>query len=149
MPNQVRRGIESEIRKLILSLHNAVPNNIKHLWVTAEEILQRLIHGGVSHLLKLSLVQDALKRNNNDDLFLKKEEYGGINYFRPTSVHMEEGENPALPVTQRFNGKSTDRPIRLHLNPPHNHFISDGAPGNHHLLSINNLLDELQSKCYE
>jgi len=148
MSNASRRDIESEIRKLILSLHNELPDNIKHYWVTAEEILQRLIHGGVSYTLKLSLVQEALKRNNNNDLFLVRHEYGGINYFRPTSVHLNDGENPALPVTQRFKGKSTDRPVRLHINPPHNYFVGEGAPSNDRLLSINRALHALESKWY-
>ena len=59
------------IKKGILLLNNDLPEEFSSYWVTAEDLWRRLLHVGVRKSLTLELVYDALRRNNNNQSFLK------------------------------------------------------------------------------
>jgi len=60
------------IHKAILLLNNALLTNLACIWMTAEELQERLAHAGVSNILKLSFVVDALRLYNHNDCFMAK-----------------------------------------------------------------------------
>ena len=61
----------SVLRKYILPLNNALPEEFGIYWVVAEEIHQRLIHAGVRSSLILEMVEDALRNNNRGEKMLR------------------------------------------------------------------------------
>ena len=113
------------IKKGVLQLNNALPEDISFTWCTAEEICRRLIHAGVNDSLTLEMVQDSLRYNNSGEKYLKKWEYNNINYFRSALAHSKD-EN-SLPNVQRFKlGKSTGRGCRVNIDSPRNFFVGKG-----------------------
>ena len=139
-----RKQIESAIKRLILPLNNALPDNLQHFWVTAEEIHERLIHAGVAPSLTLSLVQEALLRNNKGETFVKRWEYGGVNYYRSTIANIHCNEHIDVPSDQRFKGKkSTGYGNRININPQRDYFKNND---NKHFAALSKSLDDLESK---
>ena len=75
-------------RKAILPLNNTLPEDLACIWVTPEELHERLVHAGVSNTLKLSFVVDALKLYNADDCFMAKTVHNSVNYYRCNDEHL-------------------------------------------------------------
>ena len=130
------------IKKLIFFLNNALPDENASIWVKAEEIHERLIHAGVSRSLPLHLVQEALQRNNKDDVHVKPWEYGGSNYFRPQRIHMNDISNTG-PFDQRFKRKGAMN--RLNINPIRDYFKKDGNTISQ-IVAINEALDKYEEQ---
>ena len=108
------------IKKGILLLNNDLPEEYSSYWVTAEDLWRRLLHVGVRKSLTLELVYDALRRNNNNQSFLKVWEYNGTRFFRSAIGNTED--NNTIPLGQRLN-QTTGRWNRLTLEdalPGHN-----------------------------
>jgi len=132
---------ESEIKRNIFPLNNALPDEVVSTWATAEELYNRLIHAGVRQSLTLQMVQDALRRNNTNGKHLKSWEYNKARYFRSASAH--KNDEKTGPLEQRFKLKSTGRQIRVDINPPRNYFNSIN---NTSFTVINNALQKLEQK---
>ena len=56
----------AKLKKQLLILNNKLPQEIGKLWVTSNELHERLIHAGVHPSLRFEIVQDAIKPFNGD-----------------------------------------------------------------------------------
>ena len=74
MPGR-RLGPEARVRRLILPVNNALPEEFGTFWVTADEMHQRLLHLGVRRSLSREMVSEALRRNNAGHKMVAKWEY--------------------------------------------------------------------------
>ena len=101
--SKIISSIRSSIRKKILLLNNELPPDTLHFWQTSEELLQRLHHAGVSRVIDHSILQDALRYNNKEFIFVTPREHLKTMYYRATSAHL--GSEDEIPVNQRFKGK--------------------------------------------
>eukprot|EP00984_Skeletonema_dohrnii_P007711 scaffold2826_cov78-Skeletonema_dohrnii-CCMP3373.AAC.1 len=97
----------------------------------------RLVHCGVYHSLTVDMVTNALRRSNNGEKILWKNEFGKVVYYVP-SIYPKSSEQPNA---QRFKAKG-GREQRIQINPERNYFKSC-ADAKHHLERVNNALDEL------
>ena len=71
--SSTRDQIQKQIKKLLslikqdaLKLNNLLPDEVSHFWITSEEFHERLLHAGVSRLLELSHIEDALQHSNKE-----------------------------------------------------------------------------------
>ena len=65
-----------------ISLNNSIPEDVRVIWVTAEDMHNMLVYADVRSSLKLCFVPDVLKYNNMREAHLKGWKYGGISYYR-------------------------------------------------------------------
>ena len=129
------------ICKAILPLNNTLPEDLACIWVTPEELHERLVRGGVSKTLKLSLVVDAIRRNNPDCCLLAKSHHNSVNYYRCQSYHLSDMNN-SCPATQRFKKGASYRQNRMQTCI-RNYFVQNGSDG---LTLINESLAKLEQK---
>ena len=145
-----RESPDSKLRKHVLPLNNALPEEFGIYWVSAEEILQRLIYSGVRNSLTLQMVQGALRHNNKDDIHIKTREYGGQNWFRSRIVDDNNGEkkgNELLPHEQRFRRKGGARNrLASCINPARDYFVHSE---NVHFTALNRELERFEQKMEE
>ena len=127
------------IRKTILLLNNDLPYDVFIYWVTAEVLWRWLIHSGVGKALILIMVQESLKRNNQNQVHLKVWGFGGAIWFR--LAMMNHCESNKLPLGQHLNIK-TNKMYRLNICPDKNYFIGSGR--SKHFITLNNALLELK-----
>jgi len=129
--------INGHVKKSILFLNHYLPADKGTLWVTPNEMRDRLVHCGVYHSLTVDMVTNALRRSNNGEKILWKNEFGKVVYYVP-SIYPKSSEQPNA---QRFKAKG-GREQRIQINPERNYFKSC-ADAKHHLERVNNALDEL------
>ena len=131
--------LQKLIKKNILLLNNDLPDNFGSIWVTGEELHQRLLHAGVDISLTLEMVQDALRNSNRGEVFLKKWEYSGVDYFRSAVAHLKDVTNS--PMEQRLKGKGGSPNRRININPIRDYFKSSN---NSHFRLVNDALLKLE-----
>jgi len=129
------------IRKAILPLNNTLPEDIACIWVTPEELHERLVRAGVSKTLNLSLVVDAIRRNNPDCCLLAKCHHNSVNYYRCQASHLSDMNN-SCPATQRFKKGASYRQNRMQTCT-RNYFVQNASDG---LTLINESLAKLEQK---
>ena len=129
------------IRKAILPLNNTLPDDLACIWVTPEELHERLLRAGVSKTLPLSLVVDAIRRNNTDCCFLAKCPHNDVNYYRCKSYHLSDMNN-SCPGTQRFKKGVSHRQNRMQTCV-RNYFVRNGSNG---FTVINESLAKIEQK---
>ena len=66
-------------RKPILPLNNALLNSFTSIWITAEELHERLVLAGVKRALKSAMVANALRLHNTDERFMVKTVHSSVN----------------------------------------------------------------------
>ena len=137
----------AKLKKQLLILNNKLPQEIGKLWVTSNELHERLIHAGVHPSLRFEIVQDAIKRLNGDGAFLATRLYLDIQYYRSQTCHLEADPRD-IPSSQRFKIKSTGVKNRININPERDYFKT--FEGN--LLAtinraIETIIKEEKSKC--
>ena len=67
MANEERKRINAALSDAVLPPNNALPDDLQHLWVTVQEMYERLVYAGVPQSLTLSHVQNALRYKNRND----------------------------------------------------------------------------------
>jgi len=92
------------IKRHILLLNNELPPTVASIWVTSEELHQRLIHTGVRKSLTLEMVHDSLRRNNTNMMHLNVHHQDGKTFYRSAGVI-----NNDLPLGQRNNSLRRQR----------------------------------------
>ena len=102
-----RKKLLSTIKTLALQLNNKLPDNVGYYWVTYEELHQRLIHAGVSKLLSLDHVKDAVNRSNKGQRFLAVWTFNNTNYYRSKIIDVKDGIKVDVPLDQRYKAKVT------------------------------------------
>ena len=113
------------IRKAILPLNNSLLSNLGCIWVTAEELHERLVRAGVCKTLKLSFVVDALRLYNPDCCFMAKTVHNSVNYYRSKSSHLSDITN-SCPGVQRFKHGVSNRRNRMQ-KCIQNYFVRNGS----------------------
>ena len=148
MANEERKRMNDALHCAILPLNNALPEHIQHLWVTLQEMHERLIYAGVPQSLTLSHVQNALRYKNRYDKHVVTRKFGGVTYYRSVNANVEEGDKITCPLDQRFRGgTSTGSQHRIFIYPERNYFKGRGAP-NDYFTTIITALDELNGEWY-
>ena len=101
-------------------MNGELPLENQQLWITVQEMHDRLIEGGVDRALTIDDLKVALIRGNKSDLFLNRRMENGIIYYRPSSLMHEDG----APIDQRkrHTGISTRG---LPILPPKDYFHSN------------------------
>ena len=138
-----RKKLLSTIRTLALQLNNKLPDNVGYYWVTYEELHQRLIHAGVSKLLSLDHVKDALVRSNKGQRFLAVWNFNNTNYYRSKLIDVKDGIKVDVPLDQRYKAKitpvksnrfkstnaktTTAGTTRIDINPARDYFKHNGV----------------------
>ena len=69
------------LKKDLLALNSELPNDLGRLWVTCNELHDRLVHAGVDQSLNVDMVQDAIQRFNNNQKFLAVREFDHSFYY--------------------------------------------------------------------
>jgi len=120
MPNARPPTLGIKALKLILVLQSDLPEECGKLWVTVDEMRQRLVEAGVYNILTNELVDTATKEANWDGLLSRrtqgKDHTGGAYY--PPSVY---ALIPGAPLVQRnrFSGRKSRG---LSILPPKDYF---------------------------
>ena len=153
-PSPKSNSLLSTIKKNIIILNSKLPESLRGIWVSGIELHDRLIWAGVSKRLKLSHVEDALRRNNIGEVHLAVWKYNLVKYYRCKRAHILEGEKITLPVDQRFktrtpqkkmnaNISSTAPRARININPERDYFVGKGVT---ELEEINEALKMLEQE---
>ena len=108
-----RKKLLSTIQNLLLQLNNKLPENLGYYWVTNEELHSRLIHSGVSKLLTLDHVKEAIARSNRAQKFLAVWRFNNTNWYRSKIVDAQDGIK-VVPLDQRYKTKVT--PVKINRN---------------------------------
>ena len=102
----------------MLKIHNTLPEELGRIWVTVDEIRDRLVVGGVDRALTTSTVKAALKGNNDGELYLRQRPFLKVPYYRSSRL---SDEDEVLPDKQRFKSKA-GKTNRMQLNPSPDYF---------------------------
>ena len=141
------------IKRNILQLNNKMPESVASFWVTTEEMHDRLIHAGVSRLLRLDHVKDAVKRFNTNGIFLAVHTQSNTQYYRSQRHHAKDEGTVAIdqrykPITPKKMSKaasiipkSTSPKARLSIKPERDYFKGESIP---EFESINMALENLE-----
>ena len=96
----------------IISLNEILPRVNKNVWVTRNEMTNRLIYCGVSLYLQDMDVADAISKCNRDGR-LERRRYKGGAYFRPSIFNegspkdQREGRTPPMNPKKNFFKKAS------------------------------------------
>jgi len=104
--------LKASTYKQILSLESHYPDKNKDIWVTINEMRDRLVHSGVHNSLSLELLEYALTRCNSGSVFVTKRTDGRTSFYRDSSLTHDVG----APLDQR-NRLSSRYAKRLPINP--------------------------------
>ena len=96
------------IQKSILPLNNTLPKSLTSIWITAEELHERLVLAGVNSALKPVMVAYALRLHNTDECFMAKSVHNRVSYYRSKTAHLADVTNIG-PCNQRFKKLSIGR----------------------------------------
>ena len=124
--------------KNVLTLHDillqSLPKSYYELWVTSDEIRERLVHAGVSPLFTNQNVEDAVSWWNRGECLLKKRMFQHVYYYWPPSV---DGKGPD---SQRWKDDGLpDQNFHKFILPPEKHLVTNPKAGGK-LTTLNNAL---------
>jgi hypothetical protein len=105
------------VMQLLISFTTYFPDAKKEIWVTAQEMRDRLVHAGVHSSLTVEILTNALHRYNRRDKFMKKRREGDKSYFHPSSISSVE---ELVPKDQRYRKASGYSSVRLLILPDRN-----------------------------
>ena len=111
------------VKRNLLPLNNTLPSDLASIWLTSEEIYERLIFSGVDRSLTITMIRSALQHNNDNHMAVW--EYGGMNYFRSKESDLVDEKNK-VPLEQRFKRKSGHK-HRVMANPVRDYFVSHAS----------------------
>ena len=81
--------LSADIQKKLLCFNSALPRENMEVWVTMEEMRDRLIHIGVDCVLTTEMVENAIKRVGRG-LISRRRDWG-ISFYRPSLLDHECG----------------------------------------------------------
>ena len=110
--------LSADVQKKLLCFNSALPRKNMELWVTIEEMRERLIHIGVDRMLSIEMIQTAIKQVGNG-LITRRRDWG-TSYYRPSLLDHEAG----TPLDQRT--KLAGYLNRLPIYPPKD-FLKDSS----------------------
>ncbi len=84
-------GLLPNISQSLILLNLFLPENNKLVWVTTEEMRDRLIHCGVHKLLSVDILAKAINNANRGSNFLTRTSMGRINFYRPAELAGKPG----------------------------------------------------------
>jgi hypothetical protein len=90
-------ALPCNIQRSLILLNHYLPENNKLVWVTIEEMRDRLVHCGVDKSLSIDLLAKALKHANRELSLLTQTKMGRIQFYRP----VEFAGEPGTPKDQR------------------------------------------------
>ena len=131
----------SSIRKAILLLNNTLPQNIACIWITAEELHDRLVFAGDKRALKPAMVVDALRLHTTDGCSMAKRVHNSVNYYQSKTVHLSDLTNSG-PCKQQI--KKTKTGLKNRMQTSRTNYFIDAR--NRHLDVINDALTQLEQK---
>lgn len=105
-------ALESKVYKLLLSLNSFYRSENMILWITIDELRERLVYSGVHPSLTTDMLQVALTRMNKGNSFMVKRKDGHTSFYRSALCLHESG----APLDQRTN-LSTGYSKRLPILP--------------------------------
>ena len=138
--------LEFVYHKCILSLNGELSDKNAIVWVTVDEMRDRLICGGVTPVLSKELLELSLLRGNAVGNFLLRRVYKNISYYRPSSFQDAAG----TPHDQRRR-PSGQRVRNVPISPPRDYFLGgDVQPATNTKVSyLNNALMEYDTTLME
>lgn len=88
--------IQKDVCKKLLCLSSFLPTENRKIWVTIDELRERLIVGGVDSSLTTAVMLYSLKAVNKSNLMSKRPD-GDTVFYRPSVFEYESG----TPLDQR------------------------------------------------
>ena len=107
------------------------------MWVTADEMHQRLHHLGVRRSLSREMVSGALNRNNDGQKMVAVWKYQDERWYRSKAVHVAD----AVPLDQRSQRNGRQKRVGKIIFPPANYFE---RTQNRHFAALNEALEDLE-----
>ena len=126
--------LKASIYKQILSLESHYPDVNRDIWVTINEMRDRLVHCGVHNSLSPELLEYAVTRCNSGSMFVTKRTDGHTSFYRHSSLTHDVG----APLDQR-NRLSSRYAKRLPINPDRD-YLKTRADARQKLEMINSAL---------
>lgn len=82
-----------QVQRWILSFNSDLPEENSTLWVTVDEMHNRLMKGGVDRSFTIEMLKYALNRANRGNMYLLRRPDDKETYTRPTN-HIDDDEMP-------------------------------------------------------
>ena len=130
--------LSADVQKKLLCFNSAIPYKNMVLWVTIEEMRERLVHIGVVRMLSIEMLQTAIKQVGNG-LITRRRDWG-TSYYRPTLLDHECG----TPFDQRT--KVAGYSNRLPLFPPKDFLKVSSEESRNKLEYVNRSLREYEDE---
>jgi hypothetical protein len=124
------------IEQHILLLNNELPPTVASIWVTSDELHQRLIHSGGRKSLTLEMVQGSLQQNYNNMTHLNVHHQGRKKFYRSAGVI-----NNDLPFGQQKKNLQLQKWNHVNYCPRENYSMTSSS---NNLAIINTALKELE-----
>jgi len=70
------------IQKAILPLNIVLSRSLTSIWMTTEELHERIVLAGINGALKPAVVVNTLRLHNPDEYFIAKRVHSSDNYYR-------------------------------------------------------------------
>ena len=83
--------LSTDIQKKLLCFNSDLPRNNMEVWVTMEEMRDRLIHIGVDRVLSTEMVENAIKRVGRGLISRRRDGGNNISFYRPSLLDHECG----------------------------------------------------------
>ena len=137
--------LKPQFLKCLLSLNGDIPDENSMIWITLDEMRDRLVEGGVDRSLTTDILQSAVTLHNRGERYLSRRPHDNIKYYRPSKYQYCDG----TPDDQRSTGggrKQMNRNLPIH--PPKNYFLSALAipATNFKVKMLNDALIEYENK---
>ena len=81
--------LSADVQKKLLCFNAALPHKNMELWVTIEEMRERLIHIGVDRMLSIGMLESAINRVGKGLITRRRDR--GTSYYRPSLLDHEAG----------------------------------------------------------
>ena len=134
--------LKPQFMKSLLSLNGDIPDVNSMIWITLDEMRDRLVEGGVDRSLTIELLQSAVTLHNRGERFLSRRAHDNIKCYRPSKYQHIDG----TPVDQRSTvGGRKQMNRNLPIHPPKNYFLD--TPGTIYKVNLlNEALIEYENK---
>ena len=127
--------------KWLLSLSCDLPEEYSTTWVTVDEMLDRLIEGGVDRALTKEHLEYAVQRHNRGGAFLSRRGEGGGVFYCPSRYQYA----PGTPIDQQKRHSGQGR-RNLPISPLHRGFLLSNPSSAIKTSKLNNALIQLEEQ---
>jgi hypothetical protein len=133
--NKVVSPMKGNVGKSLLLLNNTLPKDKGSIWVTVQEMRDRLVYWGVNTSLTVDMVAYVLRTSNRGNCIIQKRDFNKVAYYVPTVYE----EFSVLPTDQRFTANNKLE-WRIDINPDKRYFITC-SEATSYLDEVNAVLD--------